>query len=135
MSSTAAPTILVVDDNNDILRFARAMLGHEGYSVVSARSGEDAIEKLAGHNVSIDLVLLDTAIPGISGLETAKAVRTLRPAIPIIFMAAFPDAVWQLRSANEFVIEKPFTIQKLALAIRQQLGRGPRGIGWVWRTA
>ena len=110
------------------------MLDHEGYAVMRATSGDEAVEKIrAEPHIEIDLVLLDAIMPGLSGLASARAIRAVRPDIPILFMTGFPDEVSHLRGAGESVIEKPFTIGKLMLAIRGALRKSATGIDGVHR--
>ena len=76
--------ILVVDDEAAIRLTLDALLRRCGYRVTIASSGEQALEYIASH--SIDLVLLDLILPGMSGLEAAERVRTLRPEVSIMIL-------------------------------------------------
>lgn len=78
-----AATILVVDDEPQIRRVMLTTLASQGYSVVEVRSGEEALEKV--RDMRPDLILLDVNLPGISGLETCREIRTTCDA-PIIML-------------------------------------------------
>lgn len=100
-----AKSILVVDDTQSVLNMTHIMLGNAGYEVVCVGSGLDAIEMVKGRE--FDLVLMDVVMDGMSGPQAARAIRLMRPDMPIIFMSGFPDQLEKLRA--ETVIQKPFT--------------------------
>src|SRR6201992_3748439 len=77
-------TILVVDDEPQLRRTMKATLTDLGYSVIEAKTGEEALEKL--RTESADLVLLDLNMPGIGGLETCRAIRETSD-LPIIVLS------------------------------------------------
>ena len=79
--------ILSVDDEPSILYTRQAILELEGYDVLSATDGEDALELFDAHPV-IELVLLDYAMPGIDGLTVAREIKTRRPSVPIFMVSA-----------------------------------------------
>ena len=84
-------TILVVDDNPDSLRFLVDTLDAEGMTVLIARSGEATLELLG--EVRPDLILMDAVMPGLSGIETTRAIKRA-PAtahIPVIFLTGLND--------------------------------------------
>lgn len=68
-----AKTIMVVDDEADILELVRAVLGNSGFNVISAVSGQDCLQKLK--NAKPDLILMDMMMPGMSGRETTEKIR------------------------------------------------------------
>ncbi len=92
-------TIMLVDDEPDILYLVSKMLEKEGYEVVTARSGDEALEKLKG--VKPDLMLLDVMMPGLNGWETAKRIRS-DPAFK-----SLPVAMLTVKSSEEDM-EKSF---------------------------
>ena len=77
-------TILVIDDEPQLRRAMRATLSGIGYSVIEAKTGEEALERL--REIQPDLILLDLNMPGIGGLETCRAIRE-RSEIPIIILS------------------------------------------------
>lgn len=118
-------TILVVDDEPQLRRTLKATLTDLGYSVIEARSGEEALNKV--REEPVDLVLLDLNMPGIGGLETCRALRESGDT-PIIILSvrnAEPDKVQALDAGADDYVTKPFGIQELLARIRAALRRLP----------
>ena len=91
MSNDAGRKILVVDDNDDIREMLALLLGMQGYSVVVAADGEEAVD-VAG-NSRPDVILMDVMMPRLNGLEAARRIRQ-NPSltgVPIIGLSAFSD--------------------------------------------
>ena len=76
--------ILVVDDEKEILRALQRSLGVHGYRVLTATTGEEAVEAVSRHHP--DLILLDLLLPGINGLEVCRKIRTFSN-IPILVLS------------------------------------------------
>jgi DNA-binding response OmpR family regulator len=125
----AAPTpgdrILVVDDEPHIRRVLEAMLGKEGFDVVTAEDGEEGLLTLAAGG--IDLVILDLLLPGANGLEVLSKIRSDPPraSTPVIILTAKGqdadrDAAFA-GGADDFMT-KPFSPKKLVARIREILG-------------
>jgi len=117
------PSILVVDDERDMIKTFRTMLSGE-YSVISALSGQQAIETVRGEN--IDLVLLDIRMPGMNGIETLKKIREIEKDLDVIMVTASKE----IKSAVECIklgafdyVTKPFEIDELRCLIRKALER------------
>jgi two-component system KDP operon response regulator KdpE len=118
-------TILVVDDEPQLRRAMKATLTDLGYSVVEARTGEEALELLRAE--SPDLVLLDLNMPGIGGLETCRAIRETSE-VPIIVLSVRNterDKVQVLDAGADDYVTKPFGIQELLARIRAAIRRMP----------
>ncbi|MEK7398954.1 MAG: response regulator, partial [Candidatus Poribacteria bacterium] len=79
-------TILLVDDQKNILRALSLELKQEGFNILTAQSGFEALQTIA--NNVIDLVMLDVAMPEMDGIETLRRIKELRPNIPVIMMSA-----------------------------------------------
>ena len=90
--------ILSVDDEPNILRTRQAILEAEGYDVLSASDGEDALELFEAHPV-IELVLLDYLMPGMDGAKVAKKMKSRRPFVPIFMVSAHEAALAKLALA------------------------------------
>jgi two-component system KDP operon response regulator KdpE len=122
MNST---TILVIDDEPQLRRAMKATLSSIGYTVVEAKSGEEALAQV--DDLRPDLVLLDLNMPGLGGLETCRALRD-RSDIPIIILSvrsAEPDKVQALDAGADDYVTKPFGIQELLARIRAAMRRSP----------
>ena len=118
--------ILVVDDEPQIRRVLRTTLVSHGYSVIEARTGEEALETIRAEKV--DLVLLDVNMPGISGLETCREIRHSGD-VPIIMLTvrnSEADKVQALDAGADDYVVKPFGAEELMARIRAALRRaGP----------
>jgi two-component system, OmpR family, response regulator MprA len=120
-------TILVVDDDRKITDMLRRTLIYEGYRVVTAADGEEALSKAQAERP--DLVILDWLMPKLNGIETAKALRTT-DATPILMLTA-RDAVEQrvegLDSGVDDYLVKPFAPEELLARLRALLRRSETG--------
>jgi two-component system KDP operon response regulator KdpE len=120
-------TILVVDDEPQLRRTMKATLTDLGYSVIEAKTGEEAIETL--RRDPADLILLDLNMPGIGGLETCRAIRETSD-VPIIVLSVRNterDKVDALDAGADDYVTKPFGIQELLARIRAAIRRMPAG--------
>jgi two-component system KDP operon response regulator KdpE len=118
-------TILVVDDEPQLRRAVKATLTDLGYSVIDAKTGEEALEML--RHETPDLVLLDLNMPGIGGLETCRAIRETSD-VPIIVLSVRNterDKVQVLDAGADDYVTKPFGIQELLARIRAAMRRVP----------
>jgi two-component system KDP operon response regulator KdpE len=119
-------TILVVDDEPQLRRAMRATLTDLGYSVIEAKTGEQALEIL--RRDPTDLVLLDLNMPGIGGLETCRAIRQSFDNIPIIILSVRNterEKVEALDAGADDFVTKPYGIQELLARIRAGIRRTP----------
>src|SRR3984885_12920982 len=118
-------TILVVDDEPQLRRAMKATLTDLGYSVMEAKTGEEALSLL--RQEPADLVLLDLNMPGIGGLETCRALRE-HSDTPIIILSVRNterDKVQALDAGADDFVTKPFGIQELLARIRAAIRRAP----------
>jgi two-component system KDP operon response regulator KdpE len=117
------PVVLVVDDEPQILRVMRASLPIRGYEVITASSGEEALDQL-GKQVP-DLIILDLAMPEMSGLEVCRHVREFST-VPIIILSAKgseSDKVAALDLGADDYVTKPFGMDELLARARAVLRR------------
>ncbi len=111
-----AHKILAVDDENDVLLVVKTALETEGYEVVTAGSGPEALEKLAMQQP--DLVVLDVMMPGMSGFQVLEKIRANPDSarIPVIMLTGLSDKA-KIREAlgggTAYYIIKPFEFQDL----------------------
>jgi two-component system KDP operon response regulator KdpE len=118
-------TILVVDDEPQLRRAMKATLTDLGYSVIEAKTGEEALDLL--RTESPELVLLDLNMPGIGGLETCRAIRETSE-VPLIVLSVRNterDKVQVLDAGADDYVTKPFGIQELLARIRAAMRRMP----------
>jgi two-component system KDP operon response regulator KdpE len=120
-------TILIVDDEPQIRRVMLATLTSQGYAVVEAKSGEEALERI--RNERADLIILDVNLPGISGLETCREIRAASD-VPIIMLTVRNterDKVQALDAGADDYVVKPFGVEELLARIRAALRRAAPG--------
>lgn len=116
-------TVLVVDNEAQIRRVLRAILSSHGYSVLEARDGEGAVEKVREEKA--DLILLDVNMPGMSGMEACAEIRRSCDA-PIIMLTvrnSERDKVQALDAGADDYIVKPFGADELMARVRAALRR------------
>jgi DNA-binding response OmpR family regulator len=116
-------TILLVDDEDAVQKLLAYPLEHEGYRVVPARDGEEALDRFAAEHV--DLVVLDVMLPKLDGLEVCKRLRA-QSMVPIIMLTARDDEldkVVGLELGADDYITKPFSIREFRSRIRALLRR------------
>ena len=117
-------TVLLVEDEPAVRRIARLALESQGYRVLEAESGEDAVGTADTHPGPIHLLVTDVVMPGMGGREVAEAVRRRRPGLPVLFMSGYTDdAVVRhgvSQSADAF-LQKPFAPLGLARKVREVL--------------
>ena len=122
-----ASTILLVDDEDSIQKLLAYPLEHEGYKVVQAWDGEEALALFAAE--PIDLVVLDVMLPKLDGLEVCKRIRATS-SVPIIMLTARDDEfdkVLGLELGADDYITKPFSIREFRSRVRALLRRaGPQ---------
>jgi DNA-binding response OmpR family regulator len=121
-----SPTILLVDDEDAVRRVLAFPLEKDGYEVVQAADGEEALERFSEHDV--DLVVLDVMLPRLDGLEVCKRLRATS-SVPIIMLTARDDEldkVIGLELGADDYITKPFSIREFRSRVRALLRRARR---------
>jgi DNA-binding response OmpR family regulator len=117
-------TVLLVDDEETIQKLLAFPLEREGFRVVQARDGEEALERFRGE--SVDLVVLDLMLPSLGGLEVCRRIRAEENAVPIIMLTARGDEldkVLGLELGADDYITKPFSIREFMSRVRALLRR------------
>jgi two-component system response regulator RegX3 len=117
--------ILVADDEPSVRESVGYALAQDGFDVDVARDGNEATEKIGGDTVHYDLLILDIMMPGPSGLDICREVRS-RSAVPIIVLTAKDaevDKVVGLEVGADDYVTKPFSVRELLGRVRAQLRR------------
>ena len=117
-------TILVIEDEEKLARFIELELGYEGYSVTVANDGLGGLT--AARDLDPDLILLDWMMPGLSGLEVCRRLRTTGSKVPVILLTArddISDRVEGLDAGADDYVTKPFSIEELLARVRAHLRR------------
>jgi PAS domain S-box-containing protein len=115
--------ILVVEDEAPVRSLVSRVLAREGYSVLQAASGEEALQRIRDFDGPIDLVLTDVVMPGMDGRELATAVATRRPDARIVLMSGYSDELPRIEidAGNIRILDKPFTPAELTRAVDEVL--------------
>ncbi len=123
-TSSSAASVLVIDDEAAIRDSLEVLLTLEGYEVKMAADGEQGLRILELEN--FDLVLLDLALPGRSGLELLPMIKDRQPEIPVIMITAYgtvDNVVEAIRAGAENFVQKPWDNEKLLADIRSAVAR------------
>ncbi|MEZ4450483.1 MAG: response regulator [Nannocystaceae bacterium] len=121
--------ILVIEDEQPMRRFLRALVAGHGYKVIEAASGEEGISMAASHTP--DVILLDLGLPGLDGLEVARRIRewTETPIIVLSARGLEEDKVRALDLGADDYLTKPFGASELLARLRVALRHARRGAG------
>jgi len=110
--------VLVVDDETVVRKIVGEYLKMDGHIVEAANSGDDGLEKF--RNSRFDLVLVDRAMPGMSGDQVAATIKDANPAVPVIMLTGFGammEAADEKPTGVDFIVGKPVTIKALRAAV------------------
>ncbi len=122
--------VLIVDDEIDIVSILKSQLEREGYKVVDFHNGTDALEYIQNH--SVELVISDIRMPGISGTELFFKIRKIDPFLQIIIISAYPDLETITRmleaGATDYIV-KPFKIEYIKGIVAETFSKIER-----WRS-
>jgi CheY-like chemotaxis protein len=120
-------TILVVDDDEFVRNISREALEQRGYDVVTAKDGKEAVELFEQRLDEIVLVILDMAMPVMSGEEAFRRLKALRPKVPILVSSGYSEVMASERFGSAVVrafIQKPYTARDLAERVEGVLHPG-----------
>ncbi len=116
-------TILVIEDEVELLDVIAQILRGEGYDIIKVRTPPDALGIFETMHPVIDAVLSDFNLPGINGLELAEELRRLQPHIPIIFISGNYDACDRVTERGYMCCRKPFSFADLAATVGDLIGQ------------
>jgi len=116
--------LLLVEDEDMVRAVAERALTRAGYSVTTARDGEEGLAEIANGTVEFDLIVSDVVMPAMDGPAMARAIRKVKPKLPILFMSGYAEE--QLRNdidiENMHFIPKPFSVQQINAKVSEVLG-------------
>ena len=120
-----AKTVLVVEDDRSVRNVAVRVLSSAGYDVLTAQHGKDALIVAADEAVRIDLVVTDIVMPELGGIELARELKRLRPALPIVLMSGYPreESGVDLAELGVAFLSKPFMVSELLESVAEALRR------------
>lgn len=111
-------TVLVADDDEQIRSLVWEILALEGFRVLPARNGHEALDVLGKHGDGIDVLLADVVMPRLGGRDLASRVSQLLPHVRILFISGYGDTLgFQADFPDAAVLEKPFRPEQLVEAV------------------
>jgi two-component system cell cycle sensor histidine kinase/response regulator CckA len=117
-------TILLAEDDMGVRDLASRVLGREGYRVLAARDGEEAVRLFEQNKASISVAILDDVMPKLNGLSVLERIRETTPTLPVILCTGYawgaPESV--VRSEREETLAKPYDPRELIRCVRRALG-------------
>jgi CheY-like chemotaxis protein len=115
------PTVLVVDDEEDLRDIMRRMLERRGFATLVAADSEAALATCRDHAGDIDVLVTDLGLPGASGGELSRAATALRPAMGVVYISGLPKDIAVTKGLigdDALLVKKPFTADLLTEALR-----------------
>jgi two-component system, cell cycle sensor histidine kinase and response regulator CckA len=120
-------TVLLVEDEHAVRRAAAEFLQLQGYKVIEAKDGLDALVLARDYPSTIDLVVTDVVMPNLSGGQLAKQLETLRPDAKLLFVSGYAGKMvldHKVMDLETNFLQKPYTLKQLSGKMRQALTRG-----------
>jgi DNA-binding NtrC family response regulator len=120
-------TVMVVDDEESMRHFLAKTLRREGYEVVSAADGPDALA--AAQVQAVDLALVDIRMPGMDGVALMRTLRASHPRLPVILMTAYgsvQNALHAMKYGAADYVTKPFRVDAIRAKVAKYLTEAPR---------
>ena len=117
-------TVMVVEDDPNVRKLTTNLLKQHGYSVISASSGNECLEKLSEYTGPLDLLLTDMIMPEMNGKDLFEQVKQSFPRIRVLYMSGYPQDVISKNGVlgpEINFIQKPFTVQNMAAKVRVAL--------------
>jgi hypothetical protein len=118
-------TVLLVEDESALRQLVVTILEEEGYTVLQAGNGLDAIALAESHSGPLDLLITDVVMPRLSGPELAQRLRDMRPGLDVLFMSGYNDSRLVSRGVEESSVNllvKPFRPDQLVARVNEMIG-------------
>lgn len=118
-------SVLVVDDEDAVRRFATRVLARDGYTVTEAQDGAEALGLFKDGNPPPDIVVSDIVMPRLNGVELMQAISVSHPGVPVILMSGYAsEALSAMGIATPCgIISKPFPAERLLAEVHRCVGR------------
>ena len=119
--SSDRPTVLVVDDEEDLRDIMRRMLERRGFDTLVAGDSEQAIATCRNHQGDIDVLVTDLGLPGASGGDLSRTAIALRPEMGVVYVSGLPKDIAVTKGLigqDALLVKKPFTSELLIEALR-----------------
>jgi two-component system cell cycle sensor histidine kinase/response regulator CckA len=117
--------VLLVEDEDVVRSFAVRALTRQGYEVLEASDGQEALDLVEAHDGQIDIVVTDVVMPEMDGPTMFRELRKTNPTIKVIFVSGYPNEAFRETLGSEDVafLPKPFSLPQLAEKVKQELAR------------
>lgn len=118
------PTVLVADDEPSVLDFIKTVLGRNGFAVMIASSGQEALEAFASVSGQVDVLVSDVVMPVMDGPTLAAEITRQKPELPVLFVSGYvgtPEFRKALGSLRPSVLPKPFSPDVLLRSVKRLL--------------
>jgi PAS domain S-box-containing protein len=125
-TESGSETILVVEDEERLLQLIQRLLIHQGYTVLTASSPDDACLKAERAGANLKLLLTDVVMPSMNGKELSEKISEIVPGVRVVFMSGYAGDVTGsvgIREATSDFIAKPFSVVELTAKLREVLDR------------
>ena len=122
--SRGSGTILLVEDNEQVRDLANIILEEQGYTILMAENGHEALKVLAAHDAPVQLLLTDVIMPSMGGKELFTRIVKTHPEVKVIYMSGYTDnmiAHHGVLDKGTAFLQKPFTIQALTAKVKEVL--------------
>ena len=122
---TGTGRVLLVEDEPDVRHFATRALRRQGYQVIEAADGLEALELMTANEGQIDIVVSDVVMPEMDGPALFKELRKRNPSIKVIFVSGYPnEAFRETMGSDDFAfLPKPFSLPQLAAKVKEELAK------------
>ncbi|MDY7084805.1 MAG: response regulator [Actinomycetota bacterium] len=124
-ASESRPTVLVVDDEEDLRDIMRRMLERRGFATLIAGDSQQAIAACREFPGDIDILVTDLGLPGVSGGELSRSATKLRPEMSVVYISGLPKDIAVadgLIGEDALLVKKPFSSEVLVQTLRSVLG-------------
>jgi DNA-binding response OmpR family regulator len=131
MQRGGTETILLLEDEEMVRSLARRILKDQGYSVLEAGNGDEAIQTAGQYSGTIHLLLTDVVLPGDSGLTVATRLHDVRPDMRVLYVSGYTkdmNSLERILEAGAPFLSKPFTPDMLTRKVRETLDGGHGGV-------
>lgn len=129
MESAGRPaTILLVDDDEGLRRLVQRLLTQQGFLVIEAADGAEALQASSSHPETIDLLLTDVIMPKVNGVLLAQRLLQERPRMSVLFMSGYVEkSILEAKYPEAILLQKPFTAEAMITTVRQVLPSQEQG--------
>jgi len=125
MDLTGTGRVLLVEDEVEVRQFAVRALKRQGYQVLEAADGIEALEIMEANQGTVDIVVSDVVMPEMDGPTLFKELRARNPSIKVIFVSGYPNEAFResLGSDDFAFLPKPFSLPQLAQKVKEELAK------------